>query len=315
MTEVNTVLGPIPVSQLGRVLMHEHLVLFKEGWELDARNNHDRERDLESVSRQLAVLPEYGVKTIVDATVIEHGRDVAFMAEASKRSGVRIIASTGLLNEESGFPSYFRLRGIDEIAAWMVWELTEGMRGTSVRAGVIKVATGLGRIGLHEEKALRAAARAHKRTGAPILTHTDGGTMGKEQVDIFEEEGADLSRVIIGHSCGNSDLCYHFDILKRGANVGLDRIGYGVFMPDEIRRGVAMSAIAAGYASQVMLSQDMTSQYYGASPELVKAIENRGQLGYEYIMTDFIPKLREAGVSERSIEACLVDLPRRFLGY
>ncbi|MBI2864005.1 MAG: phosphotriesterase-related protein [Chloroflexi bacterium] len=313
MTTVNSVLGPVPVSQLGRVLLHEHLISIYPGWALDARNSFDRESLLQSASSQLAALLEYGVRTIVDATPIDLGRDVSLLAEASRRSGVNIIASTGLYNERSGLLSYFRTREVDEIADLLVWELTEGMSGTGVRAGALKVATGLEKIGRHEVKALRAAARAHRRTGAPILTHTEG-CLGKEQLDIFEEEGVDLSRVIVGHSCGNSDLHYHFDILRRGANLGLDRIGIEGIVPDEVRRRIARSAIDAGYASQVVLSQDIALRMYGVHPVLTQAMQTRKSQTYTYIMTDFLPKLREAGVSERSIDTCLVDLPRKFFG-
>ncbi|MBI2863421.1 MAG: phosphotriesterase [Chloroflexi bacterium] len=317
--QVNTVLGPVSVNQLGWVLMHEHVIICNPGWELDARNTYDRERDVAAIAGKLATLLEYGVKTLVDATPIDLGRSVEYMVEASKRSGVNIIASTGLYSENRGFPSYFKSRSIDQIADWMVWELTEGMSGTTTKAGAIKVATGLGKIGQYEEKALRAAARAHKRTGAPILTHTDGGTMGGEQVDVFEEEGVDLSRVVIGHCCGNSDLRYHYGILRRGANIGLDRIGITYVMPDEVRRGIAMSAIAAGYASQLVLSQDTEGQIYGApffdsvAPPAEGAQPRRQRL-YADMMSGFIPKLRETGVSERSIEACMVDLPRKVFG-
>lgn len=311
MTKVNTVLGPVPTSELGRALLHEHVFLANPGWEIDGRNAARREHDLAKISGELAALREHGVRTIIEPSPADVGRDAGFMVEVAKRSGINIIACTGLYKEDHWLPVYFRLREIDEIAGWMVSELTEGMGGTGVKAGGIKVATSLGRIGEYEEKTLRAAARAHRRTGAPIVTHTEGGTMGREQLDIFESEGADLSRIVVGHCCGNSDLRYHFDILKRGAIVGLDRIGITLYMPEEIRRGIAMSIIAAGYASQLVLSQDIVGVYYGGNPLTPPRPPERT---YTYVLTDFIPELREAGVGQRSIETILADLPRKLFG-
>lgn len=109
MIEVNTVLCPVPVSQFGLVLMHEHAFACIPGWEMDARNAYDREGDLESVSRQLAALLEHGVKTIVDATPVDIGRNVEFIVEVSQRSGANIIASTGLRMTGSAFIT-FKLR-------------------------------------------------------------------------------------------------------------------------------------------------------------------------------------------------------------
>ncbi|MDO8674228.1 MAG: phosphotriesterase-related protein [Dehalococcoidia bacterium] len=311
MTKVNTVLGPVPVAALGRALMHEHVFLANPGWDLDSRNAARRESDLTQISTELAALREYGVKTILDPSPADIGRNLSFMVDVARRSGINIIATTGLYKEDHWLPVYFRLLEIDEIADWMVSELTEGMGGTEIKAGAIKVATSLGRIGEFEEKTLRAAARAHKKTGAPIVTHTEGGTMGKEQIDIFESEGADLSRIVNGHCCGNSDLLNQFDILKRGAIVGVDRIGVASMMPDVVRRGIAMSIISAGYASQLLLSQDIVGIYYGRSTVTPPRPPERT---YTNLLTDFIPKLREAGVAEMSIETVLADLPRKFFG-
>lgn len=308
MTKVNTVLGPVPVEELGWTLMHEHIYIALLGWEFDPRNSFDWQQALESIAGEMGKLRDNGVRTVVDATTIDMGRNVEFLFDVAKRSGVNIVASTGLFTEGTGLPFYFRGREVDDIADWMVRELTEGMGRTSVRAGAIKVGTGLGRIGQYEEKVLRAACRAQRRTGAPIITHTEGGTMGREQVDIFEAEGADLSRVVIGHSCSNGDLRYHFDILRRGANLGVDKVGHNAYMPEDVRLAIITGAVAAGYAGQVMLSQDMIGSLDGRilplSPMRV----------FDYIVTGFLPKLRDAGVSQRSIEAMLAGLPRKMFG-
>ena len=120
------------------------------------------------------------------------GRDVNFMAEAAGAAGIQLICATGLYKEDLGNTAYFKQRPVGEIADVYVAELTEGIARTGVKAGVIKCATSKDKVTEYEEKCLRAAARAHLKTGAPITTHTDDGTMGREQLDIFAAEGVDL---------------------------------------------------------------------------------------------------------------------------
>ncbi|MDO8672144.1 MAG: hypothetical protein Q7O66_12055 [Dehalococcoidia bacterium] len=170
MTKVNTVLGPVSLNELGRVLMYEDVFLANPGWELDGRNAARRESDLASISSELADLREFGVRTILDPSPADIGRNLAFMVEVAKRSGINIIACTGLYKEDHWLPVYFRLLEIDEIADWMVSELTEGMAGTDIKARATKVATSLGRIGDYEEQVLRrrlALIKGQERRSSP----------------------------------------------------------------------------------------------------------------------------------------------------
>src|SRR4029453_13380 len=154
-------------------------------------------------------LKSLGVSTLVDPCPIDLGRDVEFAAEVAQASGVHVVCATGLYKEESGGAAYFKFRGafgdaVNEMTEIFIREVSEGIGSPGLKAGVIKVATGPHQVPPYERNVLIAAARAHKHTGTPITTHTDEGTMGREQLAILREEGVDPSCIIVGHSCGSA---------------------------------------------------------------------------------------------------------------
>src|SRR6185295_6427665 len=150
-----------------------------------------------TASDQLKRAKDEGVSTIVDCTTIDLGRDIRMMQEVSRRSGMQVVAATGHWNDPS---NSMRSRTIEELSDFFVRELTVGIEGTDIKAGVIKVANG-GMIDAFGEKLLRAAARASKATGAPITTHSPGAQrVGEKQAVILEEEGLSPSKVCIGHT-------------------------------------------------------------------------------------------------------------------
>ena len=311
MDSVQTVTGPIPTAQLGRTLMHEHVLVAWPGWEMDSTYRFDREAVIQQATEALAELKSLGVDSFVDPCPMELGRNPEVLARVSEDSGVRIICATGLYYERLGIPTYFRQRTIDEIAEIYVREITEGIGGTGIRAGIIKCATGFQRIGKHEEKALRAAARASRATGTPITTHTEGGTMGPEQLDIFESEGVDFGQVIVGHSCGSPNLEYHCKMLDRGATIGFDRIGLEMLLPDKLRLAALVGLIGVGYADQIVLSQDHVACHAGRPLARSDVMETMGKPTFAYLLTDFLPRVEAAGVSRATIDGMMIDNPRR----
>ncbi|HXW85566.1 MAG TPA: hypothetical protein VEJ86_14265 [Candidatus Binataceae bacterium] len=314
MREINTVTGTVRPEQLGTTLMHEHLLIGWGGWELDcALPKFDRKAALRNSVERLKELKDLGLGTFLDPCPMDIGRDVTFMAEVAEATGVKIICATGLYKEDLGQTAYFKQRSVEEITEIYITELTKGIDGTGIKAGVIKCATGRGKITTYEEMCLRAAARAHKRTGAPITTHTDEGTMGREQLDIFASEGVDLAHVVIGHSCGASDLRYHTDMLDRGCLLGFDRFGLDILHPDKLRTAALIGLLGVGYESQLVLSHDSIACWLGRGLNLpaqsAKLIENWTPT---HVFKNIIPTLRKAGVGEAKIQAMLVDNPRRY---
>ncbi|HZY58578.1 MAG TPA: hypothetical protein VFE56_02370 [Candidatus Binataceae bacterium] len=307
MNPINTVTGMCSPDQLGVTLTHEHLMIGWAGWETDSTVRFDRKAAVSQVSEKVTELRDLGLETFVDPCPMDLGRDPEFMAEVSQRSGVRVICATGLYTHTMGANVYYRQRKLEELVEIYVHDLTVGIGETGIKAGLIKCATGQGKITKYEERCLRAAAKAHLATGAPITTHTEGGTMGPEQLDIFASEGVDLSHVIIGHSCGNSDLRYHVGMLERGCTLGFDRFGIEVLLPDKIRLAAMIGLLGIGYQNQLVPSCDSAACMQGRQPRGPSPLKHPS-----YLWHRIFPALREAGVTEDKLHTILVDNPRRF---
>ncbi|MDO8433563.1 MAG: hypothetical protein Q7S58_14255 [Candidatus Binatus sp.] len=314
MKAINTVTGTINPEQLGTTLMHEHLLIGWAGWELDCQApKFERKAALKNCVERLKELRDLGLTSFVDPCPMDIGRDVTFMAEVASASGINIICSTGLYKEDLGNTAYFKQRTVDDIAAVYVSEINKGIADTGIKAGIIKCATGKGMITTYEENCLRAAARAQKITGVPITTHTEEGTMGREQLDIFASEGVDLKHVIIGHSCGSSDLSYHVAMLDRGCVLGFDRFGLDFAHPDKLRLASLIGLLGVGYQNQLVLSHDTVACWLGRGlelpPETAKLIKNWTPT---HVFKNIVPALKEAGVGEAKIRAMLVENPRQY---
>ncbi|MGH8014237.1 MAG: phosphotriesterase family protein, partial [Candidatus Binataceae bacterium] len=316
---INTVAGKCEPRDLGFTLIHEHLAAGFPGWEFD-NMGFDRKRELAKVVEKLKEIRGLGVVSFVDPCPMELGRDPEFAAEAADKSGIRIIIATGVYNEALGFPQHFRMLGPDDIAEVYVRELTEGIGRTGIKAGIIKTATG-GIPGItvdteitqQEQKALRAAARAHKKTGAPILCHnSESSPFGRETLDIFESEGVDFNHVLIGHACGVGNMRYYFDILNRGAWLGFDRFGIEPIAPDKMRLASLFGLLAVGF-DRIMLSHDAVACWLGRPVEAIqKMMEASPNSHYAHLCRNIIPTLRKGGVSEEKIHTLMVDNPREY---
>jgi phosphotriesterase-related protein len=321
MAKFNTVLGPVSTDELGVTLMHEHLVFSYLGWECDAlAPPYDREVAATACVKALNEAKGYGLKTLVDATATDMGRDVELQKMVSERLGINIVCATGFYTEKLGKAGYFKFRSmvydiVAELCEVMVKEITQGVGNTGVKAGVIKVGTGHARISSYEEKVLKAAARAQKETGVPIITHTEAGTMGSEQAELLISEGADPKRIVIGHMCGNSDLNYHISVLEKGVNIAFDRLGIDVLFPDKLRKACLIALIGIGYGDRIMLSQDCWAYRMGRPFEFAEATKPLlANWSYVHVFKNIIPALREAGVSEDKINKLMVENPRRLFG-
>ena len=318
MAMINTVLGPVSSDELGVTLMHEHIVSAQPGWECDALAvPYDREAIAKVCVEALEEAKAYGVKSLVDAAPNDLHRDVALDKMVSERSGINIICATGLYHEAGGKPSYlnFRSRIFDtttEIYETFMKEITQGIGDTEVKAGVIKGATGDRQISVYEERVLRAAARAQRESGVPIITHTEAGTMGPEQADLLISEGADPKRIMIGHIGGNANLQYHTSVLEKGVYIAFDQLGVEAFFPDTLRKACIIGLIGVGYANRIMLSHDHSAYRLGRStewPDFVRAL--MPNWSYAHVFKNIIPALKQAGVSDEKVNTMMVENPRR----
>lgn len=308
MATVNSVSGPLDTTDLGFTLMHEHIIVQSPG----VRENFpvwNRAAELEKAVGKIREAMDRGVRTLVDLTV-GHWRDVPFVKDVVARTGMQVIVATGVYWE---VPPYFRAmsgRTIDYIADLLARDITEGIMDTGVKASVVKCATHEPGVTPDVERVLRAGARAHRKTGVPISTHTHAASqVGLKQQDIFESEGVDLSRVIIGHSGDSEDIDYLRRLLDRGSYIGMDRFGIDLFLTTEKRVAAIARLCEMGYTEKMVLSHDAACYFDWADETLLKL--SLPNWHYNHIPDDVIPALREAGVSEEQIHTMTVDNPRR----
>ena len=313
MASVMTVSGPVSAGELGYILIHEHLFLdlMRDNWSSDNFLN-----DPELAYRELMRYKDAGGVTLVDQTngglrgndqhllAVKHPLAVRELAE---RTGLNIVLGCGWYRETYYDPSLWRKK-TDEIAEEIIAELMEGIEGTDVRAGII------GEIGAHftwlspvEERVLRAAARAQKKTGVLLTTHATRGPVGIDQLDILEEEGVDLRRVAIGHPQSHNDFDYHAEIARRGAYISFDNIAVlesGSPYDQQALLRMTRDILDAGLIDQLLFSHDVCYRHmYHAY----------GGHGYDFCSTRLPGRLEEIGVTPEQLHRIMVDNPRRAL--
>jgi phosphotriesterase-related protein len=319
---IRTVLKDLPPEALagGATLFHEHLSLapdFMPKWISLARAQNpqakagppppqappsDRPyfmRDLELMVEEIREARKEGVACIVDGGHPDMGRDLDFLKQLSMQSGMLIVAGCGYYSQPFYPP---------EIATMTEEQITREL----VRQARTQPVGALGEIGSWDEitdlerKVFRAVGKAHLETNLPIFTHT--GIPGKsaiEQLDILEAAGVKLQRVVIGHLGNLVDpkVEVHKAVCKRGAFIGFDRQGG---QGDARQVPMVLALIDAGYAGNLLFSSDLST---------ANQIKRNGGTGYAKTVTVFVPKLRDAGVSEETLHGILVDNPRRFLAF
>ena len=189
-------------------------------------------------------------------------------------------------------------------------DIREGIADTGVKAAILKCATDTRGVTPGVERVLRAVAKAHRATGVPISTHAHARNRGGlEQQRIFEEEGVDLSRVIIGHCGDTTDVGYLEQLMEKGSFIGMDRFGIDAILPFDRRVDTVAGLCRNGYAGKIVLSQDAAC-YNDNYPEesLAKAAPN---WNYLHVMNDVVPALKARGVTDEQISTMLIHNPRR----
>ena len=318
MVQVQTVRGPVDTSGLGTTLMHEHVfVLNTEMMENYPEEWGDEAERVADAVAKLTELKGRGVDTIVDPTVIGLGRYIPRIQDVNQGVDINIVAATGLYTYND-LPFWFRCRfpgtgkdGGDPMADLFVHDITEGIAGTGVRAGILKCATEEEGLTPGVERVLRAVARAHRATGVPVTTHTHARTCrGRDQQRVFKEEGVDLERVVIGHSGDTTDLDYLRELMDNGSTIGMDRFGIYAEVTFEERVGTVARLCEMGYADRMVLSQDSSCFIDWFSEEARAAVLPKWT--YLHVIDDVVPALRERSVTDAQVQQLLVDNPRRF---
>lgn len=317
MKNINTVTGTLNTENLGMTLMHEHLgTVDANAWKAfpDWLN---KEQFVEYAVGQYKKAKAKGIDTIVDVTPLDLGRDIHLIQEVSQKSGVQVIACTGIYGNSYGWHLY---KDPDYIASLFIREAEKGIEGTDIKAGVIKCATHEDRINKNDERMLKIIAKVHKETGLPIITHSIGHS-GYDQQDVFEAEGVDLSKVLIGHLGDLDDVDYIESVAKRGSYIGLDRFSIDTIMPLATRVKVLKALCDRGWRDKIVISHDCmcfmdgrdSLNIFGATwDDYYK--ENHEDMEYQYTYVfDYIwPALTELGMTQDDFDQFLIRTPRTF---
>jgi phosphotriesterase-related protein len=324
MPRVQTVLGPVDVSGLGRTLMHEHIFVLTA----DVQQNYPDEWGDEDVRvadavRRLRALPPAGISTIVDVTVIGQGRYIPRIRRIAEQvPELNIVVATGCYTFDE-VPFFFSRRtprieaalgrpARDVMADYFVRDITDGIAGTGVKAGMLKCAVDEKGLTRGVERVLRAVAQAHAQTGAPVTIHTHAASQhGPAILAVLKDEGADLSRIVLGHSGDSTDPGYLQSMAEAGFTLGMDRFGIERFGSFETRAGLVAELCRRGLAGSMVLSHDCSCYIDWFAPG---SLDRLRQWHYLHVSQDVLPYLCSRGVTAEQIDAMLVRNPARILG-
>ncbi len=310
---IRTVTGDRDPSDLGVTMAHEHL-LMTGGWPV----RHEPDFRLDSVDAAVAEVGRFagaGGAALVEMTPLGFGRDPDGLAEVSRRTGVAVVAATGF--HKLGYYAdthWLHHYTEEQIADLLVAELVEGLdRGgyegplvdrSPARAGVVKLATEYHRAGPAVERLAAAIGLAHARTGAPVSTHTEKGTMAHAQLDLLEAAGVAPDAVILGHVDHNPDPGLLGELASRGAYLCCDMPGRVKYGPDSQTLDLLAALDAAGHRDRILLAGDLARRSYWPA--------YGGGPGLDYVLTTFVPRLHAMGL-DRLAEQALVVNPARAL--
>ncbi|WP_406632493.1 phosphotriesterase [Pseudarthrobacter quantipunctorum] len=313
---VNTVLGPVPASELGVVAVHEALLSVLPGAQYAPDISMDRAEIFEALAAKLKDFREHGGQTIVDSTGMFHGRDLKLYEALSRSTGVHIVASTGLGPEEE-LGGYFLTPQTNPPTPWPAEkfsdlfgkEVTEGMVVPRVerRAPAGIVATVADRAGMTptEESLFRGSARAAKDTGVPVSIRFGGDVL--HDLDIVLDEKISADRVLVGDLDRRDAKGSAFEVAERGAFVGIDHVGlndHADYVTDQERADLVLELVNAGHAGKVILS--------GNSIGVAKGLPEYN-LPFSHVLSTFVPFLKARGLGEEDAQRILVDNPRNLL--
>ena len=303
--KINTVTGQVESGDLGLILPHEHLFTDLRGPHVLGYAQADPDQVVKVVGPYLAEIAAQGVTALVECSTVGVGRNIPVLQRLAEATPVRIVAPTGVYRD-AYIP--LALRGASEVDLASVWirELTEGIEETSVRAGFIKLAMSDDGPTALEVRNLRAAARACEATGCVIASHTIGGRVAREEMDILAKAGQDLQRFIWVHAQTEPDPSILKEATRRGAYVELDTVGAPFQSQEELLR-TALVLIEAGLIDHLLLSHD--AGWY--NPARADGLPDDGYRGYTALVSEFIPALLRSGISEEQVRRITVENPAR----
>lgn len=320
MAFVETIKGRIDTGALGATLMHEHIFTQnKEMQENYPDPEWEEERFIGIARDGLKRLKALGIGTLVEVTPVGLGRDVALFKRLCEDIDINVVVCTGYYSFNE-LPKYFSFHGPglridmpDPLIRMMLGDIRDGIANTGVKAGIIKIGSDSLGFTPHVTRIFKAAVVAHRETGVPITTHSNAKEKGGlDQARFFKDNGADMSRVIIGHCGDTTDLDYLKAVLDTGVTIGMDRFGLTTYLGTEDRIATVARLCELGYAGQMILSQD--AGFYSCSTEPSYRAKFQPEWTHFLISERVLPELARRGVPDEQIHTMMVANPARLLG-
>lgn len=314
---VQTVTGPLAPDALGFTLPHEHILCDAMLTHRGPKPSPSGAMGLTDRDRAAAELRKYraaGGRAVVEVTTAGWGRDMADLKALSEATGVAIVATAGYYTWPF-IPWEVEDHTVEDMAAMLIRELTDGADGTDIRAGILKSAIHFDRIERVEAKCLAAVARACLATGAAITTHTSGkrkqeipgGNVGRQHLKALLAEGIPAHRLVNGHIDEQADIAVLSELAEAGAYVQFDTVEKQHYMLDRTRARLIKALIDRGHLKRILIATDRArkSELY----------EELGGVGYTYVIETFLGMLREEGVSNAEIERICCVNPGEMLAF
>lgn len=305
---IQTINAMVKEKTICKMLYHEHFAFTQFDYIKDVDKKYSRKEAYKKYVPMVNLMQENGVNFVLDATPIERGRDPILLSKLSKDTGINIICATGFFKDSGDSLNTLKsLSYIVDLEKFMtelfLKEIQEGIGETGCKAGVIKVATSNNKMSELEKSIFISAANAQIKTGVPIITHCENGTMGYEQVKLLRSLGVNPQKIVIGHMSSNHSLKEQRRILDTGVFIGYDQFGIesikNIPKDDEKIKNI-LQLLKEGYGNQIVISHDTL---YVRSEE-----KKNGQMRLpNYIFQKIIPELKKNGIDESCIEAMMKD--------
>jgi phosphotriesterase-related protein len=304
-TTVHAVRGPLDPLALGVTLPHEHVLVDFIGADKASRERYDSEEAFRVALPRLKELKAKGCATLLECTPAYLGRDPQLLRRLSEASGLNILTNTGYYaaGKHKYLPAHAQVESADELAARWAKEFAEGIEGTGVKPGFIKLGVDAGPLVEVDRKLIAAGARAHRKTGLAIAVHTGDGRAALEIIEVLKGEGVSPSAYVWVHAQNEKDRKIHLRACEAGAWVELDGVSEAT-LEDHLR--VALDLIRAGHLKRLLVSQDSGWYHVGEKG-------GGSYRGYTFLFEKFLPELRKAGIDEAQLKTLTVDNPRTAL--
>ncbi len=314
---IRTIKGDVAVEALGLILPHEHLFTDLRGPLVPDYAHAEPEAVARVMEPYLAAAHAAGVTALVECSTVGVGRNLAVLRRLAKITPIHLVAPSGVYRQAFTPPS-LREMSAEKLAEVWIGELTEGIEGTEVRAGFIKIAASDDGPTPLEVRNLKAAALASQQTGAAVMSHTASGAVARREMELLESAGLDLARFIWAHANLEPDPAIHREAARRGAYVEFDGVG-AEWQSQDALLDYTLALIEAGYAEHILLSHDAgwydPSQPFDWAQDRPDGQPEGGIRGYTALVEEFIPALRAHGVTDELVHLITVSNPIRAFAF